>query len=293
MVQTPVSPLGALSPYLNLLLPMKQRATRYCTFPIRAFLYTCVVLQLTSCASTKDLSYFQKGVTASEQVSAVSRYTPTVQSGDILSIQISSLNPEASTFFNPYTSFAVADRASQPVAANSTSPLQPVSGYMVDADGAIELPVVGKLSVKGLTVAQIRERVREPLREYLKEPTVNVRNLTFRISVMGEVTRPSLFTVPNEQLTLLEALSLAGDVTIYGRRTDVLVIREENGQRKFGHVDLTRRDLFSSPYYYLHPNDVVYVEPSKVRAATADRTMQLAPIAISALSFLAIIATRF
>ncbi len=248
---------------------------------------------LTGCASTKDLSYFQKGTGSPDQVTALGRYTPTVQAGDVLSIQISSLNPEASTFFNPYTSFAVADRASQPVTPTTTSPLQPVSGYMVDSDGAVELPVIGKLSVKGLTVAQIRERVREPLREYLKEPTVNVRNLTFRVSVMGEVARPSLLTVPNEQMTLLEALSLAGDVTIYGRRTDVLVIREENGQRRFGHVDLTRRDLFASPYYYLHPNDVVYVEPSKVRAATADRTMQLAPIAISALSFVAILVSRF
>ncbi|WP_254448634.1 polysaccharide biosynthesis/export family protein [Spirosoma rhododendri] len=259
----------------------------------RVWLVLGTIGLLTGCASTKDLSYFQKSAGSPDQVATLSRYTPTVQAGDILSIQISSLNPEASTFFNPYTSFAVADRASQPVTPTTTSPLQPVSGYMVDPDGAVELPVIGKLSVKGLTMAQVRERVREPLREYLKEPTVNVRNLTFRVSVMGEVSRPSLFTVPNEQMTLLEALSLAGDVTIYGRRTDVLVIREENGQRKFGHVDLTRRDLFASPYYYLHPNDVVYVEPSKVRAATADRTMQLAPIAISALSFVAILVSRF
>ena len=293
MVKTSVSLTAALSLYTDSLPSMKQLVTQHCTFLLRIILFVSIACQLTSCASTKELSYFQHGQNGADLVAATARYTPTIQPGDILSIQISSLNPEASTFFNPYTSFAVADRASQPIAANSTAPLQPVSGYMVDADGAVELPMIGKLSVKGLTVAQIRERVREPLREYLKEPTVNVRNLTFRISVMGEVARPSLFTVPNEQLTLLEALSLAGDVTIFGRRTDVLVIREENGQRKFGHVDLTRRDLFNSPYYYLHPNDVVYVEPSKVRAATADRTMQVAPIAISALSFLAIIATRF
>ncbi len=175
----------------------------------------------------------------------------------------------------------------------SATPLPAQSGYLVDNTGAIELPVLGKVAVAGQTANQVKDRLRESLREYLKEPTVTIRNLNFRISVMGEVMRPSLFTIPNEQITLLEALSLSGDITIYGRRENVLIIREEDGKRTFARVDLTRRDLFSSPYYYLHPNDVVYVEPGKARAATADRTNQLLPIALSALSFVAIIVSRF
>lgn len=246
---------------------------------------------LTSCTSSKELVYFQGESNNMNTVAA--RYAPKIQPGDVLSVQVSSLNAEASTFFNPYSAIAVADRSGQPIQVTPSTPLPAQSGYLVDANGAIELPMLGKVAVAGQTVAQTKDNLRRMLREYLKEPTVNVRNLNFRVSVMGEVARPSLFTIPNEQITLLEALSLSGDVTIYGRRDNVLVIREENGQRSFARLDLTRRDLFNSPYYYLHPNDVVYVEPGRVRAATADRSMQLAPIVISALSFLAIIASRF
>jgi polysaccharide export outer membrane protein len=248
---------------------------------------------LMSCVQTKQLAYFQGQSTQLDTLTIAGRYVPTIQPGDVLSVQVSSLNPEASSFFNPYMSLAIADRGSMPMAPTIATPLPAQSGYLVDNAGTIELPVLGKVNVAGQTASQVKDRLRESLKEYLKEPTVNIRNLNFRISVMGEVLRPSLFTIPNEQITLLEALSLAGDVTIYGRRENVLLIREENGKRTFNRIDLTRRDLFSSPYYYLHPNDVVYVEPGKARAATADRTNQLLPIALSALSFLAIIASRF
>ncbi|WP_338875461.1 polysaccharide biosynthesis/export family protein [Spirosoma sp. SC4-14] len=248
---------------------------------------------LTSCVSTKQLSYFQQEPGKVDTLTVAARYTPTIQPGDVLAVQVNSLNPEASAFFNPYTAFAVSERTVPANTTASTTPLAPVSGYLVDNNGMIELPVLGKVNVKGKTVNELKDQLRESLKEYLKEPTVNIRNQNFRISVMGEVTRPSLFTIPNEQITLLEALSLAGDITIYGHRTNVLIIREENGHRTFARVDLTRRDLFNSPYYYLHPNDVVYVEPGRVRAATADRTNQLLPIFLSGLSFLAVIISRF
>jgi polysaccharide export outer membrane protein len=171
--------------------------------------------------------------------------------------------------------------------------LPELSGYLVNPDGTLELPLIGKVPVGGLTTAQVADRIREKLKEYLKEPTVNIRNQNFRVSVMGEVARPSLFTIPNEKITMLEALSLAGDITIYGRRDNVLLIREVNGLRTFTRIDLTNRDLFRSPYFYLRPNDVIYVEPGRARVASADRTYQLLPIALSALSFLAIIFSRF
>lgn len=247
---------------------------------------------LVGCVQTKQLAYFQSDPSRLDNQTIAARYIPTIQPGDVLSVQVSSLNPEASSFFNPYAALAVADRGNTPMATSAT-PLPAQNGYLVDNAGAIELPVLGKVTVAGRTAGQVKDQLRESLREYLKEPTVNIRNLNFRISVMGEVMRPSLFTIPNEQITLLEALSLSGDVTIYGRRENVLIIREENGKRTFARVDLTQRDLFSSPYYYLHPNDVVYVEPGKARAATADRTTQLLPIVLSALSFLAIIVSRF
>lgn len=248
---------------------------------------------LTGCVQTKQLAYFQSDPNRVDTLTVAARYMPKIQLGDVLSVQISSLNPEASSFFNPYTSLAIADRGGMQPMVTTATPLPAQSGYLVDDSGTIELPVLGKIAVVGQTTTQVKDRLREALKEHLKEPTVNIRNLNFRISVMGEVMRPSLFTIPNEQITLLEALSLSGDVTIYGRRENVLIIREENGKRTFARVDLTRRDLFASPYYYLHPSDVVYVEPGKARAATADRTNQLLPIVLSALSFVAIIVSRF
>ncbi|MFD2937178.1 polysaccharide biosynthesis/export family protein [Spirosoma flavum] len=213
-------------------------------------------------------------------------FIPTIKKGDVLSVQVSSLNAEASAYFNP-TSAADASPIITP-----NNPLTRTSGYLVDADGTIKLPLVGQLAVVGLTNAKTADLISTKLKTYLKEPTVTVRNLNFRISVLGEVTRPSLFTIPNEQITLPEALGLAGDLTIYGRRDNVLIIREEGNRRVFARLNLTRRDAFQSPYYSLHSNDVVYVEPGKVRVTSVDRTYILAPIVTGILSLIAIIATR-
>lgn len=263
--------------------------------PLMIILALVVGQFITGCVSSRELTYFQQAPDQLDVLPATSRYVPMIQPGDVLSVQVSSLNPEASTFFNPYAAVAVADRGAQSVVptGNAVIPAPTMNGYLVDADGTIELPVLGRVKVAGLTTAQIKEHLRGCLTEYLREPTVNVRNLSFTVSVMGEVARPSMLPVYKEQITLLEALSLAGDATIYGNRNNVLIIREENGQRTFARVDMTRRDLFNSPYYYLHPNDVVYIEPSKVRATAANRTTQVVPIVLSGLSFLAVIFSRF
>ena len=244
------------------------------------------IVSLSSCTSARKLVYFQ-GVTSQEDtITMPDAFIPTIKRGDILSVQVSSLNAEASAYFNPA---AVAEANTSPNAAN---PLARTTGYLVDADGTIKLPLIGQVAVVDLTNAKAGELIRTKLTAYLKEPTVSVRNQNFRISVLGEVTRPSLFTIPNEQITLPEALGLAGDLTIYGRRDNVLIVREQGGRRVFARLDLTRRDAFRSPYYSLHPNDVVYVEPGKARVTSVDRTYVLAPIAIGILSLIAIIATR-
>ena len=238
------------------------------------------------CTSAKKLAYFQTSTSYEDTITIPEQFVSTVKKGDLLSIQVSSLNAEASAYFNP----AAASDGTATI--TSSNPLVRTSGYLVDSDGRIELPLIGQLSIVSLTNAKAAELIRDKLKIYLKEPTVNVRNLNFRISVLGEVTRPSLFTIPNEQITLPEALGLAGDLTIYGRRDNVLIIRETGNQRVFARLDLTRRDAFRSPYYSLHPNDVVYVEPGKVRATSVDRAYLLAPIATGILSIIAIIATR-
>lgn len=246
---------------------------------------------LSSCISSKELVLYQK--TDSDTLALAPRYIPTIKAGDVLSVQVSSLSPEATAFFNPYATIAAAERAGLPSSVAPTTPIPYTPGYLVNEEGQIELPLIGKQTVQGLTNTQAAAQIRQKLLDYLKEPTVNVRNLNFQISVSGEVARPSLFSIPNEQISLPAALGLAGDVTIYGRRDNVLIIREENGQRTFNRVDLTKRDVFKSPYYYLRPNDIVYVEPGKARVANADRTYQVLPIILSALSFIAIIASRF
>ncbi|WP_234736954.1 polysaccharide biosynthesis/export family protein [Tellurirhabdus bombi] len=256
---------------------------------LRWFLLSGLIACFASCVSSKKVAYFQdlSADSSAQSIALTSPYTPTIKAGDILTVQVSSLNPEATTFFNPYTTLST----QQSAATGTATPASPI-GYLVSADGNIELPLLGKVVVNNLTTVQAADRIRDLLKKYLKEPTVNVRNSNFRISVIGEVSRPSMFTIPNEQITLLEALALAGDIPISGRRDNVLLIREEGGQRKFIRLDLTGRDLFKSPYYYMHPNDVLYVEPSKVRIASNERFYQITPIILSAASVLSIVLIR-
>lgn len=258
---------------------------------LKGFWFIALCVYLVSCVSSKELVLYQSNGAGSDTIAVMPRFVQTIKAGDVLSVQVSSLSPEATTFFNPY---AVMSAMTGPAAPTTqTSPMAYTPGYVVSEEGKIELPLIGPQTVLGLTDTQAAALIRQKLLDYLKEPTVNVRNLNFQISVSGEVARPSLYSIPNGQISLPAALGLAGDITIYGRRTNVLVIREENGKRTFNHLDLTKRDVFNSPYYYLHPNDIVYVEPGSSRVASADRTYQLLPIIISALSFVAIIVSRF
>jgi len=257
---------------------------------------------LSSCVQQRQIAYFQKALNQSDTIGVAQAYIPKIQPGDILAIPIGSLNPIASSFFNPYSSMPVTSdnvaTSATPNSSNtatSTSVTAPslvqtsVPGYLVDANGNIELPLVGVVKVAGLTTITAKDTIKNRVGKYLKDPTVTVRFLNYKISVLGEVLRPSVYVIPNETITLPEALGLAGDMTIFGKRDNVLIIRDVNGKKEFGRVNLNSRDLFSSPYYYLHANDVVYVEPSKGRIAQTDRTYQLLPVVLSALSFLSII----
>ena len=259
----------------------------YKSFYSYIFFIALSIIFLSSCVSRKDVTYFQASAPDkdTEQLSIAEKYVASIQAGDILQINVSSLSPEASAMFNPF-----------PVQANiiqnsQTNNLPPANGYLVDAEGNITLPLVGKVAVLGLNTSLATNLITQKLDKFLQQPTVSMRILNYKVSVMGEVNRPSVYTIPNEQITLPEAISLAGDLTIYGKRNNIMVIRENNGKRDFVRVDLTKRDLFSSPYYYLHANDVVYVEPTKGKVTSSDRTIQLAPIVISGLSLLTVLIT--
>lgn len=233
---------------------------------------------LSSCVSTKSIVYFQGDSLRYSAHEITQRYTPTIQANDLLSIVVGSLSTEANEVFNTPNEFTTASTNYSTTGGGAR--VQPL-GYLVDSDGSIEIPLIGKIKIGGLRTTDAADTIRIRLQNYLKEPSVIVRNLNFKVSVLGEVARPSVYVIPDEKISLPEVLSLAGDLTIYGRRENVMVIREENGKREYARIDLTSRELFNSPYYYLHKNDVIYVEPIKTRINATDRNVQLVPIVTS------------
>ncbi|MCC9138537.1 polysaccharide biosynthesis/export family protein [Pontibacter silvestris] len=231
----------------------------------------------TSCTSTRDVVYFNN-VKGTEFLGEVGNLEPVIQQNDILSISVTSLNPAATEIFNVLD---VNYRNS-----NATSNVSQAVGYLVDQDGYILFPFLGKVKAAGLTKKEVKESIRMELinRKLLLDPIVDLRYLNYKVSVLGEVGRPSVLTVPNEKITLLEALSLAGDLTIYANRDNVLLIREEQGVKKLTRINLTTDELFTSPYYYLKSNDIIYVEPNKTKIQNAGFARQWLPVVFSGLS---------
>jgi polysaccharide export outer membrane protein len=215
------------------------------------------ILLFFSCASKKDIVYYQN-VDSLEPQGAYSSYEVKIQPDDLLSIIVSAEDPEIAIPFNLHTvSIASPNRSSS---ANGEQTMQL---YLVDADGNIEFPVLGKLHVGGLTRTQILSLFYSKLGVYIKNPIVNFRIANFKFSVQGEVTAPGTYNVNSERITLIEALSMARDLTIYGKRDNILIIREVNGDKIYTRIDITQADFINSPYYYLAQNDVIYVEPNK------------------------------
>lgn len=232
---------------------------------------------MSSCVSPKSIVYFQGDSTRYYSQEVKDTYIPKIQPSDILTIIVGSLSPEANEVFNAPNQFTTASTNYANVGGARVQPL----GYMVDSDGNIEIPLVGKLKVSGMRTVQAADTIRVRLQNYLKEPSVIVRNLNFKVSVLGEVKSPAIYVIPDEKITLPEVLSLAGDLTIYGNRKNVMLIREEGGKREYYRVDLTSREIFDSPYYYLHKNDVVYVEPVKSRMLDTDSRVRTVPIIVA------------
>lgn len=250
-------------------------------------LLSCLYL-FSSCRSVKQLTLFQKvSVNESDTITIPAVTYTTIQPGDILNINVTSLSSAASVFFNPYPS------SSKPNAsAVGTINAEESPGYLVDENGNIELPLIGSLKLSGLTSIQAKALIKENLTKYLKEPTVTLRVVNYKIVLLGEVGRPSVYTIPNEHVTLPEVLSLGGDLTVYGRRDNVLVIRENNGKKEFGHVNLNTREMYKSPYYYLRSNDLVYVEPSAGKAVQNNSFFRIFPIVASVITLAIALFTR-
>ena len=237
-----------------------------------------ILLINTSCVNTRKAVYFNNIQDASIPT-AVGSLEPVIQKNDLLSITVSSLNPEANRIFNAPTS-------------QNTSEAR---GYLVNQQGNIEFPFLGLVKAAGLQKSQLKNNIASALieKKLLVEPIVDLRYINFKISVLGEVARPAVLVIPNEKVTLLEALGLAGDLTIFARRDNILVIREEgDGTKVLKRINLNSSELFTSPYYYLRSNDIIYVEPNKTRIASASRSNQILPILFGGLSFAAIVVDR-
>lgn len=239
-----------------------------------------------SCTNTRKLSYFNDvkdktfyGISKNEHI--------IIAPNDILSVTISSLNPEASALFNP-------DKDVRSGNTTITGTNMERGGYLVDPEGYIQLPILGKIKAAGLTKDQLKNAITKSLldQKLLKDPLVEIRYLNYEVTVLGEVGKPTVITVPSEKISMLKAIGIAGDLTIYGKRDNVLLIREENGNRVTQHVDLTSPDFLSSPFYYLEPNDIVYVQPNKARATQATMWPQLVPVLLTALSVAVIVLDR-
>jgi len=245
-----------------------------------------LVLLFASCSSPKKIVYFNNVKDASFNTTGENKPI-IIKPNDILSITVSSLNAEASAPFNLQNSNV--GRATTVNGSNTEA-----GGYLVNPDGTLEMPILGTIQAAGFTKEQLRDNITNMIlsKKLLVDPIVDIRYLNYEVTVLGEVAHTTVIPVPNEKISLLKALGLAGDLTIYGKRDNVLLIREEDGKKITRHIDLNSPDFFNSSYYYLQPNDVVYVQPNRTKIATAGRSQQFLPILFSALSVIAIVIDR-
>lgn len=241
-------------------------------------MHKCILLSaifalcaLSSCVNTKRLKYF-RDLPESTQASeiAIADYTePNIQPDDILAINVNTIDPQATIAINSRNG-GFANVGVNPQSGMIT----PVSGYLVDKAGFVDVPILGRIKVGGLTTLKAREVLKAKGNEFFKNPVVDVRFSNFRITVIGEVNRPASYIIPNEQVSLLDAIGYAGDLTIYGRRENILLIRKDAGGKNLTvKLDLSKKGTLNSPYFYLRQNDVIYVEPDKTKVLNNDNNL--------------------
>ncbi len=249
-------------------------------------------LCLVSCKTSEKILYLQDiNVNVPEAIQESSDII--VQPKDMISIVVSSKDPQLAALFNlPKVSYQVGNTTLNQNSSNG------VSGYTIDNEGNIDFPVLGTLHVAGLTKKEVARLVKEQLikADQVKDPVVTVEFMNLHISILGEVKEPGKYLIDRDQINLLEAISMAGDLTIYGKRDGVFIIREENGERVTHWTDLRSKELFNSPIYYLKQNDIIYVQPNKVRAGQStinENNVKSVSLWISIASFLTTLGVLF
>jgi len=246
-----------------------------------------VITIIPSCVSTKETVYFNDfaDTVKVRDILKAEFKEPLIQVDDILGISIQTIDPVTNAALN------------QAAAAGGGSGSSGSSGsgqsFLVDEDGNVEVPVLGIIKLAGLTTKEARAVIRKEAGKYYNEPTVQVRFANFKVTLVGEVASPATYTVPNEKFSVLDAIGMAGDLTIYGKRENVMLIRDNGSERKVVRLDLTSSSLLHSPYFYLKQNDVIYVEPGKARiAANNSAGVQRLTIAMSVITLLITVLTR-
>ena len=259
---------------------MKSKFTNYSV--IFKGILLLLVAFLSSCASRQDIVYFQDEPVNSELI-MTNNYEIKLKPADMLTIDISAQDPEAVA---PFLLTPVAQNINN--ALNVSNNLR-VQTYLIDINGNIEFPVLGTIKMQDLSRVEATAMLKVKLTEYIVDPIVNIRLINFTVTVLGEVNNPGTFTVQNERISLSDALGLAGDLTIYGKRDNVLLIREVDGQKRYAKFDLNSVNVVNSPNYYLTQNDVLYVEPNSARVRQSSYNPNNG-IIISAIATLATIA---
>lgn len=234
-----------------------------------------------SCTSTKKIAYFND-IKDSTVIATVEGVEPIIQKKDVLSISVSSLSAEATSIFNT---------PNQPVIPNATTTTPITAGYLVGQDGTIKFPLLGNVNAAGITQKQLENDIAKLLidKKLLFDPIVTARFLNYRVTVLGEVNRPGVVNVPSEQISILEAIGQAGDLTIYGKRENIILIRQEGPNKVIKRLNLNSSKILESPYFFLKSNDVIYVEPTKAKIVSSDLTRQLLPIIFSGISVVIIV----
>lgn len=243
----------------------KQRYNLMKKFFLPIVVLTMVVL-LGSCSSGKDVPYFQN-IDEISLAGSKGLYDARIMPKDMLTITVSTTDPAAAAPFNLSVGNTVGASGQL---SNGGGNLQ---GYLVDNDGNINFPVIGHMHVQGMTKSQCQDMIREKLLPYMaatENPIVTVRMSSYRVTVTGEVNRPGVIPVSTEKMSIVEALAQAGDLTVYGKRDNIMLIREdETGQKKMVRLNMNDANLINSPYYYLQQNDIIYVQPNSVKAKNA------------------------
>ena len=255
----------------------------------KALVVCAATALMAACSTPKEIAYVDDAP-RNTAMPVTGEFSKGIQANDLLNIYVESESPEATLQFNQETN-KIALANGTVINPGSSA----VTGYLVDQNGEITFPVLGKMTVVGMTHTQLADEIERRLvsEGHILDATVTVKLMNFKVCLLGDVNRPGVIQANGERLTIFEALSMVGDMTLYGQRTNVTVIREENGQRVIGELDLTSKEVFNSPFYYLHQNDVVYVEPNEKRKRDSSRDQVTITYIHSAVSIVSTIASIF